>query len=207
MTSLHHLTTATATALPCRTTDPELWFSRSSRDRSSAVALCQPCPIRTACAQYAIDHQDVSGVWGGTTAADRRSFRDGRPWRFDRQGRLRLVCGSEDAYRAHFGYREQPCAKCRRAHEAHVTADRLARLAVEHQLPDGGSSKGFWIHRSLGQPPCEECREANLAQQALNRQVRARRSLQEPRTPRRSSRSAEALNGQQTGVQRLALAG
>ncbi|NUR42023.1 MAG: WhiB family transcriptional regulator, partial [Streptomyces sp.] len=39
MTTLAALAASTA-GLPCRTTDPELWFSRTSADRTRAVALC-----------------------------------------------------------------------------------------------------------------------------------------------------------------------
>ncbi|MET9098323.1 WhiB family transcriptional regulator [Streptomyces antibioticus] len=204
MTSLTTLTASTPD-LPCRTTDPDLWFSRSSTDRALAVALCQECPVRTACAQYALNDRSLTGVWGGTTAADRRGFRDGRPWRFDEQGRIRLVCGSEAAYRAHFGYREQPCDRCLLAHEARMTVDRRARLEAEHAA--GGSSKGFWIHRSLSEPPCSDCREAYLTQQAINRQARARRRSQRPRTAHTALGPTDVLNGPQAGAQSLALAG
>lgn len=173
MTSLFNLT-ATTPGLPCRTTDPELWFSRSSSDRALAVALCTECPIRTACAQYALDNPDIRGVWGGTTLADRRSFRDGRPWRFDEQGRLRLECGSEEAYLSHFGYREQPCGPCAAAHEVHIEAQRRARLDEEHAK--GGSTVGFWLHRRLGEAPCVACRAKYADQQRATAQRRGGQS-------------------------------
>lgn len=154
MTTLANLT-ATTPGLPCRTTDPEIFFSKSSNEREYAKGLCGECPIRTACAQYALDNPELRGVWGGTTAADRRSFQTGRPWRFDERGRLRLECGSEDAYRAHFGYREQPCGECVAAHEVHIGGERRARLDVEHAA--GGSTAGYWLHRRLGEPSCEAC--------------------------------------------------
>ncbi|NUP17372.1 MAG: WhiB family transcriptional regulator, partial [Streptomyces sp.] len=192
--------------LPCRTTDPELWFSRTSADRTRAVALCRECPIQTACAQYALDNRDVRGVWGGTTLAERRSFHDGRPWRFDDEGRLRLECGSEDAYRAHFGYREQPCADCVAAHEAHVEADRRARLAVEHEA--GGSSVGFWLHRRLSEPPCAGCRAQQAERwRAAARRREAARGRRQPRRAGGTSGAAEALPGAPAATQPFALAG
>ncbi|MFF7534899.1 WhiB family transcriptional regulator [Streptomyces bobili] len=206
MTSLHTLAASTP-GLPCRTTDPELWFSRSSSERSLAVALCRECPVRRACAQYALDNPELRGVWGGTTAADRRSFRDGRPWRFDEQGRLRLECGSEDAYRSHFGYREQPCEACRAAHEEHITADRRRRLLAEHALADGGSTVGYWLHRRLGERSCAACLEAVQAQQALVPSRAARRRRERARTALTSSGAAETLRSPQAPVQPLALAG
>lgn len=205
MTSLAALT-ATTPDLPCRTTDPELWFSKSSSERELAKALCCECPIRTACAQHALDNPELRGVWGGTTLADRRSFHDGRAWRFDEQGRLRLECGSEDAYRAHFGYREQPCGECVAAHEEHITAQRRARLAEEHA--NGGSATGFWLHRRLGEPPCEGCRAKQAEQwRASARRREAERGRRQPRGARVASGARNTVNAAPAGVQPLALAG
>ena len=203
MTSLNTLTATTA-GLPCRTTDPEIFFSKSSTERERAKGLCQGCPIRTACAQYALDNPELSGVWGGTTAADRRSFRDGRPWRFDEQGRMRLVCGSEDAYRAHFGYREQPCDACRAAHEEHITAQRRARLDEEHGK--GGSGAGYFLHRRLGEAPCDPCREGLSAERAC-RPRSTPRGRARARAASVASGAAESVNGAPAAVQPLALAG
>ncbi|GGS81795.1 WhiB family transcriptional regulator [Streptomyces griseoviridis] len=208
MTTLHQLT-ATTPGLPCRTTDPELWFSRSSSERTLAVALCRECPIQTACAQYALDHPELRGVWGGTTAADRRQFRTGEPCRLDEQGRLRRLCGSERAYRAHFKYRETPgpdCVDgdCVAAHEEHVTAERRARLDREHEA--GGSTVGFWLHRRLGEPLCGGCREAFRVRQEISRRARARRGLQGARGASAAPESAEGVNGAPAGVQAFPLA-
>ncbi|MFI1734021.1 WhiB family transcriptional regulator [Streptomyces acidicola] len=203
MTSLHTLT-ATTPGLPCRTTDPEIFFSKSSTEREHAKGLCQECPIRTACAQYALDNPELKGVWGGTTAADRRSFHDGRPWRFDDAGRLRLECGSEEAYRAHFGYRETPCDECKAAHEEHITTQRRARLDEEHAK--GCSSTGFWLHRRLGEPPCAGCRGALQAQQAIAREARARRGRGLARAASTMSGAADRLRGAPAGAQPLPLA-
>jgi hypothetical protein len=210
MTSLHDLA-ATTPGLPCTTTDPELWHSTRSSERALAVALCQECPIRTPCAQYALDHRDVSGVWGGTTAADRRAFWTGERCRFDERGRLRLLCGSERAYWAHFSYGEQPgrdCAggDCAAAHEAHITAGRRKRLEAEHAA--GGTTTGYWLHRRLGEPACAACVGKFTAQ---NRARSGRRGTGRGRAraieAAGAPASSEALLGPQMGVQRLALAG
>jgi hypothetical protein len=202
LTSLANLT-ATTPGLPCRTTDPELWFSRSSSDRALAVALCQQCPLRRPCAQYAIDN-DERGVWGGTTAADRRSFRDVWPWRFDGQGHLRLACGSEDAYRSHFGYQERPCEACVQAHEEHITAQRRDRLDEEHAA--GGSVAGYFLHRRLGEPACGACLGAQRAASAAARRRKAGRGLRRARTASVTPGVTEALSGAPAGAHALPIA-
>lgn len=202
--------TARTPDLPCRTTDPEIFFSKSSTDREQAKGLCQGCPIRTACAQHALDNPELRGVWGGTTAADRRAFRTGEPCRIDDEGRLRLLCGSERAYAAHHRYREQPgpdCVDgdCVAAHQAHVTEQRRARLAEEHAA--GGSAAGFWIHRRLGEPPCAACREKWTAQQRAAMERREPRPGQgRARAAAAASRATGALRGPETGAQSLAIA-
>lgn len=194
---------ATTPGLPCRTTDPELWYSDKAHDRAHAVALCRECPLLLECATDAIERHEAWGVWGATTAADRRSFRDGHPWRFDERGRLRLACASERAYRAHFAYREQPCAECRAAHEVYITAQRRARLEAEHGLAAGGSTVGYWLHRRLGEPACFGCLSAVQAQQAIKR---ARRGRMRARSASGAPRAAEPLRGAPAGVQSLAIA-
>lgn len=47
---------------------PELWFPHPADDRSAPVAICQTCPIRQACLDYAIDNK-MDGVWGGVLLA------------------------------------------------------------------------------------------------------------------------------------------
>lgn len=202
MTSLAALT-ATTPNLPCRT-DPTPWYSDNAADRAYATRQCHACPLLLACAQYAIDEREPHGVWGGTTAADRKGFRDGRPWRFDEQGRLRLVCGSEDAYRQHFGYREQPCSPCVAAHEEHITAQRRERLAEEHAK--GGTQTGYFLHRRLGEQPCAECKAGLQADRAAARRRGVKRRAVPPLVASVVSGATEGLRGAHAGVQRVSCA-
>ena len=52
-------------ALPCWTTDPDLWFAELPADVEQAKALCGPCPLREACLSGALDRREPWGVWGG----------------------------------------------------------------------------------------------------------------------------------------------
>ncbi|MDT0472981.1 WhiB family transcriptional regulator [Streptomyces sp. DSM 41014] len=202
MTSLAALTARTPN-LPCRL-DPDLFFSDNARDRAAAVRACRGCPLLEPCAAVAIETREPWGVWGGTTAADRRGFRDGRAWRFDGAGRLRQKCGSVSAYHAHFAYREQPCGECTAAWEARLEADRRARLEAEHAT--GGTTRGYGVHRLLGEPACERCREAVKRQSAATRRERAQRGLHGARGASATSRPVRATPGRETAVQSLAIA-
>jgi WhiB family redox-sensing transcriptional regulator len=59
--------------------DPELWFpvgftGPAVEQAEAARAVCRTCPVRTECLDEALTH-DYSGVWGGTTEAERRAIR------------------------------------------------------------------------------------------------------------------------------------
>ena len=51
--------------LPCRRTDPELFFAESPADVEQAKALCVDCPVRQECLAGALDRREPWGVWGG----------------------------------------------------------------------------------------------------------------------------------------------
>ena len=55
---------ASAAQLPC-STDPELFFADSPDDVRRAKALCQLCPVRSACLAEALQRGEPFGVWGG----------------------------------------------------------------------------------------------------------------------------------------------
>ena len=54
--------------------DPD-WFHPGKRTRPrdvlAALALCEHCPVRGACLQYALEYDDLWGIWGGTSPEQR----------------------------------------------------------------------------------------------------------------------------------------
>jgi hypothetical protein len=62
---------------PCAWGHPDEWFhpaadlGASERERGWAKALCSGCPVATQCLTYALDNNEMWGVWGGTTANER----------------------------------------------------------------------------------------------------------------------------------------
>ena len=51
--------------LPCRISDPELWFAESPSNVEFAKALCLDCPVRQLCLTGALERREPWGVWGG----------------------------------------------------------------------------------------------------------------------------------------------
>ncbi|MEV0525997.1 WhiB family transcriptional regulator [Streptomyces sp. NPDC050439] len=56
--------------------DRDLWYSdRNTGDIGYAVDICKSlCPVRAACAQFALQTREAFGIWGGLTARQRRSI-------------------------------------------------------------------------------------------------------------------------------------
>jgi hypothetical protein len=66
----------------CLRADPEIFFPGSHDDPNPALAVCHRCPVSAACLAAALDAGDCDGVWGGTTASERRMMR--QAWVSDR---------------------------------------------------------------------------------------------------------------------------
>lgn len=49
--------------------NPDLWFSDDWRELKQAKAICEACPLKDACHQYALDTGQRFGVWGGQNMA------------------------------------------------------------------------------------------------------------------------------------------
>ena len=67
----------------CLGSDPDLFFPLGSTGKPLAQAemakgLCVGCTVRELCLLYALQTNQVTGVWGGTTEEERRSIR--RSW-------------------------------------------------------------------------------------------------------------------------------
>lgn len=59
--------------VPCQVSVvPDAWFATTPRLVELAVEECAGCPAVDACRAYAIVADEREGVWGGTTALERR---------------------------------------------------------------------------------------------------------------------------------------
>ncbi len=64
----------------CRSEDPELFFpvgdaGPALRQIAEAKAVCERCPVRSLCLDWALSHQEDAGVWGGRSEQERRVIR------------------------------------------------------------------------------------------------------------------------------------
>jgi WhiB family redox-sensing transcriptional regulator len=58
----------------CAERDPEVFYPEKGERSEPAIAICRQCPVRRACLDYALDHNEY-GVWGGTSETQRRQIR------------------------------------------------------------------------------------------------------------------------------------
>lgn len=69
------------TMAACRRDVTLNFFPGSSRGEKQAareaLRRCQTCPVRIACLQWAVEHKEYYGIWGGTSEAERRRMIDG----------------------------------------------------------------------------------------------------------------------------------
>lgn len=58
----------------CRGIDPQVFHPAEEDDAAAAEAksICELCPVREPCLEYAITSREKEGVWGGLTARERR---------------------------------------------------------------------------------------------------------------------------------------
>lgn len=59
----------------CRTSEPELWYSKDKHDQRAAKQVCAKCPVRKDCLDYGLSIRDMHGVWGGLDEKQRKDLR------------------------------------------------------------------------------------------------------------------------------------
>lgn len=56
----------------CKEIGGDLWFPPAGSAGWEARRICGMCPVRKACAEYAIQNYVTDGIWGGLTREGRR---------------------------------------------------------------------------------------------------------------------------------------
>jgi len=59
----------------CAQTDPEAFFPEKGGSTREAKRVCAKCDVREPCLEYALDHDERFGIWGGMSERDRRRLR------------------------------------------------------------------------------------------------------------------------------------
>jgi WhiB family transcriptional regulator, redox-sensing transcriptional regulator len=56
----------------CREIDIDVFFAVDEASQREAIAICEACPVRAECLEYAITAREQYGVWGGVREQDRK---------------------------------------------------------------------------------------------------------------------------------------
>ncbi|WP_374201676.1 WhiB family transcriptional regulator [Saccharopolyspora sp. 6M] len=59
----------------CAQTDPDAFFPEQGQSGTAAKRICGTCPVREACLEHSLLHDERYGIWGGLGEADRRKLR------------------------------------------------------------------------------------------------------------------------------------
>ena len=65
----------------CRHHDPKLWTPNPPEVEAKSMEakkICRQCPVLAECREWALDHRETYGVWGGLSEGDRDKILSGR---------------------------------------------------------------------------------------------------------------------------------
>lgn len=62
----------------CANIGGDMFFPDQGGNTSRPLSVCNRCPVIAECLTYALENDEQHGVWGGTTANDRRRIRSRR---------------------------------------------------------------------------------------------------------------------------------
>jgi WhiB family transcriptional regulator, redox-sensing transcriptional regulator len=58
----------------CRGIDVVLFFPVVEHEAYEAKAVCSMCPVKGACLEFALEHGERFGIWGGYTTLERKEL-------------------------------------------------------------------------------------------------------------------------------------
>jgi WhiB family transcriptional regulator, redox-sensing transcriptional regulator len=59
----------------CGQADPEAFFPEKGGSTREAKRICRSCEVRADCLEYALEHDERFGVWGGMSERERRRLK------------------------------------------------------------------------------------------------------------------------------------
>jgi WhiB family redox-sensing transcriptional regulator len=59
----------------CAQTDPEAFFPEKGGSTREAKKVCIGCEVRGECLEYALEHDERFGIWGGLSERERRRLK------------------------------------------------------------------------------------------------------------------------------------
>ena len=95
----------------CRHHPTRLWFPERGEPTHPAKNICNTCPVRQQCLDYALEIPNCVGIWGGTSGRQRREIRNTATGKKQKP----IKHGTPVGYQQHRRRNEPACASCRKA--------------------------------------------------------------------------------------------
>lgn len=83
------------------------WHPDKGGSTRQAKRICEGCPLRDACLNYALTEGMTAGVWGGLSAKERQALGVPKP-KHERP----INHGTEGGWKTHKRRGETPCSEC-----------------------------------------------------------------------------------------------
>lgn len=64
-----------ATEAKCLNADPDVFFPEKGGSTREAKRICAECTVRVDCLEYALEHDERFGIWGGMSERERRKLK------------------------------------------------------------------------------------------------------------------------------------
>jgi WhiB family redox-sensing transcriptional regulator len=64
-----------ATEAKCLNADPDVFFPEKGGSTREAKRICAECTVRVECLEYALEHDERFGIWGGMSERERRKLK------------------------------------------------------------------------------------------------------------------------------------
>lgn len=121
---------------PCATEDPDLWFSDTEEDKTTAKNLCGICPLKDKCFVLALEGNEEFGIWGGVDFTRTRNHhaKVGR----SKEYKLEQTCRSG----LHPKSSKGRCQECIKISRKNYDASRPRKKRPSH-IPRGARKTNF----------------------------------------------------------------
>jgi hypothetical protein len=98
----------------CRGSERNIWFSQRGENKAiqEAKRICNTCPIKQKCLEYALYWNEQYGIWGGLTVRERRKHRIGTNPGYQLRKYREINHGTHAGYMQHRTRNQRPCPDC-----------------------------------------------------------------------------------------------
>lgn len=62
----------------CAQTDPDAFHPEKGASTEPAKRICHECPVKAECLEWALEHDERFGIWGGASSQERRKIQHER---------------------------------------------------------------------------------------------------------------------------------